>query len=356
MDRSAEAARLRPAYQRELALGTERFHHPRSTECPWCGSARLRTRLRTVDLIQRKPGTFVLDQCRDCAHSFQNPRLTADGLDFYYRDFYEGFSGEALKGFADADFTRKRYRAAARSVLPFCRPKRWLDVGTSKGHFPQAAREIHPSTVFDGLDIGEGVEHAERLGRVTEGHRGRLTDLAPKLAGRYDVVSMFHCLEHTPDPRQELAAALAVLEPGGHLVIEVPDPECLTSRILGRWWMPYFQPQHLHLIPLANLRAELESLGCTVVAVDRREPHIPLDLSGAVLFAVSRYLPRDDAPWYPAPPGRLRRALRRALFWAAVPPLIAAYAVDRLTAPLVRRTRFSNAYRVVARAGGVDGG
>ncbi|GAA2716562.1 MULTISPECIES: class I SAM-dependent methyltransferase [Streptomyces] len=349
MNRTQEVARLRVDYQRELARGTDRFHEPKRTECPWCGSSRLRTRLRTVDLLQHKPGTFVIDQCRDCSHSFQNPRLTPEGLDFYYRDFYDGLGADLTEWVFNGRGNRKRYRASARALLPFGTPRRWLDVGTGHGHFPQTARTVHPATVFDGLDVGEGVEEGKRQGRIAEAHRGLLTELAPKLEGQYDTVSMFHYLEHTTDPRAELTAARTVLAPGGHLIIEVPDPECLSSGLLGRWWMPYFQPQHLHLIPLANLRRELESLGCTVVAVERHEPHIPFDLTGAVLLALVHALPPADDPWRAEPPSGLQRNAREALFWSSVPVLAGVYGVEQLLAPLIRRTRLSNAYRVVAR-------
>ncbi|MGA5134028.1 class I SAM-dependent methyltransferase [Streptomyces olivoreticuli] len=351
MNRTQEVARLRVDYQRELELGTERFHAPKRTECPWCGSSRLRTRLRTTDLLQRKPGSFVIDQCRDCSHSFQNPQLTPEGLDFYYRDFYDGLGADLAEWVFAGTGSRKRYLASARALLPFGAPRRWLDVGTGHGHFPQSARTVHPATVFDGLDMSAGVDEGKRQGRIDEAHRGLLTDLAPKLEGKYDTVSMFHYLEHTIDPRAELTAARTVLAPGGHLIIEVPDPESAMSGILGRWWMPYFQPQHLHLIPLANLRRELESLGYTVVAVERHEPHTPFDITGAAVLALAYALPTADDPWHPAPPSGLQRKARTALFWSAVPLLAGVYGTEQLLAPLLRRTRLSNAYRIVARSG-----
>ncbi|MFI9307088.1 class I SAM-dependent methyltransferase [Streptomyces triculaminicus] len=351
MNRTQEVDRLRVDYQRELALGTDRFHAPKRTTCPWCGSSRLRTRLRTVDLLQHKPGTFVIDQCRDCSHSFQNPQLTPEGLDFYYRDFYDGLGADLAEWVFDGKGNRKRYLASARALLPFGTPRRWLDVGTGHGHFPQTARTVHPATAFDGLDLSGGVDEAKRQGRIDEAHRGLLTDLAPKLEGTYDTMSMFHYLEHTTDPRAELTAARTVLTPGGHLIIEVPDPECVSSAILGRYWMPYFQPQHLHLIPLANLRRELESLGYTVVAVERHEPHIPFDLTGAAVLALVNALPPADEPWHAAAPSGLQRKARKALFWSAAPLLAGMWGAEQLLAPLLRRTRLSNAYRIVARNG-----
>ncbi|GAB2960129.1 hypothetical protein GCM10023080_020220 [Streptomyces pseudoechinosporeus] len=50
------------AHPRELALDPGRFHEPRRPDCPWCGSRWLRTRLRTRDLLQHKPGSFALDR------------------------------------------------------------------------------------------------------------------------------------------------------------------------------------------------------------------------------------------------------------------------------------------------------
>ncbi|MGW1022368.1 methyltransferase domain-containing protein [Streptomyces sp. NPDC002577] len=335
-------ARRRPACLRELAQGTDRFHEPRRTDCPWCGSERLRVRLRTTDLVQHKPGTFVLEECLDCSHAFQNPRLTPEGRAFYGRDAHDG---PVLGARCDA----KRYRGTARAMLPFGEPESWLDIGTGHARFPEAARDVHPYTAFDGLDEGAAVHEAVRAGRIEEGHRGSLAELAPRLAGRYDVLSMLHHLEHAADPREELAAARRVLRPGGHLLIEAVDPDSRYARLLGRWWASYVQPQHLHLIPLGNLLRGLEGLGYTVAAVDRRDAHVPLDLGTGVALALDQCLPAADQPWRSRPPSDLQRTVRAALSWAASPLVGAARAADHVLAPLASRTRFANAYRVIAR-------
>ncbi|MFE0175802.1 class I SAM-dependent methyltransferase [Streptomyces sp. NPDC059002] len=350
-DVAQQVAERRPAYLAELAQGTERFHEPRRTDCPWCGSSRLRVRLRTTDLIQHKPGTFTLDQCGDCAHSFQNPRLTPEGLDFYYRDFYDGLGGKEAEKLFGAESSTKRYLSSARALRSFDEPECWLDVGTGHAHFPALAKQVLPYTSFDGLDLSDGIEEGVRHGRIEEGHRGFLTELAESLAGRYDAMSMFHYLEHSLDPREELRAAKTVLRPGGHLMIEVPDPECRYTKLLGKWWVSYFQPQHLHFVPLANLKKELAELGFTVVGVERREPHVPFDLTTAVALFLNCHFPKADVPWRSkaATPRQLK--LRQAAWWASVPLIAVAYGLDRFLPPLLTRTGFSNAYRVIARRG-----
>ncbi|OIJ97082.1 class I SAM-dependent methyltransferase [Streptomyces colonosanans] len=348
-----DAAR-RAEYLGELAQGTDRFHEPRRVDCPWCGSTRLRTRLRTRDLVQHKPGTFVVDQCRDCAHTFQNPRLSAEGVAFYHRDVHEDHAGREhlAERILTAHGGARRHRAAARAMLTFPEPESWLDVGTGHGRFPQAAKEVHPYTSFDGLDPTRRVETARAAGRVEEAHRGHLTDpeILARLRSRYDVVSMVHHLEHTPDPRAELRAALTVLRPGGHLLIEVSDPDCAFGALLGKWWASYGQPRRLQLMPRDNLLAELEGLGCAIVTTNRREPHTPYDIAGALTLALGRVLPAPDAPWRPVSPTRLRRGVRTALAGATAPLVVGATALDHVWAPLLRRTRFSNAYRIIARS------
>ncbi|MFG2130464.1 class I SAM-dependent methyltransferase [Streptomyces sp. NPDC048751] len=296
----------------QLALPVEHFHEPRRPDCPWCGATRLRP---------RKRDTFPIDECVDCGHAFQNPRLTPEGREYHRR------AAAAPPGAP----TFRHLRAVARAILPFPEPESWLDVGTGTARFPVAAKRVFPYTSFDGLDPTRRVERAWAAERVEEAYIGHLTapDIAARLRGRYDVVSMLHHLEHTPDPRAELHAGLAALRPGGHLLLELTNPQSVFASLLGRWWHPHTQPTHLHLIPPANLLVELEYEGCTIVTLDRHTPHTPTDLARATTHALSRALP---AP-------------------ATAPFTATATLLDRALAPVLRHTAFSNAYWVIARKG-----
>ena len=184
-----------------------------------------------------------------------------------------------------------------RMLEPFTTPKAWLDIGAGHGHFCAVAGEIWPDTVFDGLDQGEGIAHAERRGWVTTAYRGQFPDLADTLAGRYDVVSMHHYLEHTRDPLAEIDAAARVLPPGGYLLIELPDPQWPLARLFGRYWMPWFQPQHQHLMPAGNLTAALAERGLRPVATERRQAHMRNDFAIALALLLFRLVPDPAQPW-----------------------------------------------------------
>jgi SAM-dependent methyltransferase len=337
----------RPAYQADLAGGTARFFEPRRDSCPWCASTELRMRLRTSDLFQHKPGEFELDECAGCGHIFQNPRLNADGLRFYYRDFYDGLGEELLSSLFS--WCTESYRSRSEALRPFGEPESWLDVGTGHGHFCSVASAAWPQTAFDGLDMADGIELAQRRRWVRRGYRGMFVELAPELSCEYDVVSMFHYLEHTPDPHLELDAARTALRPGGHLLIEVPDPECRWGSLLGRWWLPWFQPQHLHLIPVGNLRRRLEDMGFTIVLEQHAEPNEPVDLLSATLMALGAVAPPDDLPWLAPRTGRVARAARAAVMAGALPALYGAGLADRLIEPVRARAGLTNCYRLLAR-------
>ncbi|MFF1302994.1 MarR family transcriptional regulator [Streptomyces sp. NPDC058307] len=185
----------------------------------------------------------------------------------------------------------RRLRSTARTMLPFPEPESWLDVDTGDADFPEAARAFFPYTAFDGLDPTHRVLHAQAAERLEEAYLGRLTDprITAHLRARYDVVSL---LNPHADPG-ELAAALALLRPGGHLLVESRD----------------------------DPRAELEARGCSIIATARRSAHIPA--------RVTTRLP-------PTATGPLTSAAR---------------ALDHALALLLAGTRFAKTYRVIARKG-----
>jgi len=336
----------RPVYEELLQGDLDRFFEPRRETCPLCASEKLTVHLRTRDLLQHKPGRFTLERCRDCNHIFQNPRLTIEGLDFYYKDFYDGLGERGMEfifGYQPAS-----YLGRARMVKAQTEPERWLDVGCGHGHFAVVARDICPGTHFDGLDLSESIDEAARRGWVETGYRGLFPDVAPELASRYDVVSMSHYLEHTLDPRAELEAAHTALAPGGHLLIEVPDPQSFLGRLLGRYWIPWFQPQHQHLISVDNLKRLLEESGFTPVEWHRGEAHQRVDFLFAAFLFLDRLAPPSNLPWRrPASvPGRAWRGL---VWLVGMPFVLLARITDRVLDPAVRRLGMSNTYRVLAR-------
>jgi SAM-dependent methyltransferase len=226
-------------------------------------------------------------------------------------------------------------------------PRRWLDVGTASAHFCEAAAELFPATVFDGLDMSDGVLSGQRAGRIVTAHQGQFPDLSAQLAGRYDQVSMFHYLEHTRDPLADLDAAVTVLADDGWLLIEQPDPQARSARIFGSWWPGWNQPEHLNMVTLPNLTKALEERGFEIVEVVHRDAHIPLEAFIVLATVLSWIAPGDSMPWRsPEPPSwaRTRRLVGKVLVAPLVP---VALFIDHVVLP--RMLHSYHAYRVIAR-------
>jgi SAM-dependent methyltransferase len=332
-------------YDQLIANGTEKFYEPRRTTCPMCNAPDLVVNLRNADLLQRKPGEFTLERCRACDHVFQNPRLSLAGLDYYYKDFYDGIGEQGMEFIFG--FGAQPYHARAKMVRELAQPARWLDVGAGHGHFCIAAREDLPDTRFDGLDLSESIDEAKRRGWIDTAYRGLFPELATQLAGRYDAISMSHYLEHTLDPRAELAAAHTALAPAGCLLIEVPDPEFFLGRVLGRYWLPWFQPQHINFVSVQNLERLLREHGFTPLAWHRGAAHQRVDFFFAAWLLLNRLAPSPSLPWRKR--GAVAAAWHRLVWTLGSTLIVTGVVVDNLIGPLFTRARVSNTYRVVAR-------
>jgi ubiquinone/menaquinone biosynthesis C-methylase UbiE len=346
---NAVIEKRRPHYEALIEKGASAFFEEERKDCPFCGSGELRQLLRTRDRFQRKPGLFRLDECAGCGLVFQNPRLGSRGLNYYYSDYYEGLGAEATERYYGLGQRGKARKA--RRVAGLVQPHHWLDVGGGNGSFCAAAAQVWPDARFEVLDSSSLAQGAVAKGRAAEVHSQPLVDAAHDMAGRYDVITMHHYLEHTTDPEAEAAAAHRALADGGILVVEVPDPESRYGRLMKSYWWQWLQPQHLHLFPVAAMTKLLERNGFQIVRVERAEAHIPVDFVSTMALIGMRLMPVQVAPWTNAK-GGWRGAVRHLMFIAFLPLLALARAGDLAWAPLARRGRhLTNVYAVIARRG-----
>ena len=107
-----------------------------------------------------------------------------------------------------------------------------------------------------------------RWGSSAESDRAdvRADELA-ELEDRYAAVVLWHSLEHLRDAGAELGRAVGLLEPGGVIVIAMPNPASLQARVFGDRWLHLDLPRHLVHVPAPALLARLRALGAPVERV-----------------------------------------------------------------------------------------
>jgi SAM-dependent methyltransferase len=117
-----------------------------------------------------------------------------------------------------------------------------LDVGCGGGLFLGVLQQRGARVL--GLDNSE---EAARAAWEQNGVTVVLGDLlrAPFAKGSFGVVTMFHVLEHLPDPGGFLRAARELLKRGGRLVVQVPNIDCWQYKLLGHKWNGVDVPRHL---------------------------------------------------------------------------------------------------------------
>jgi len=77
----------------------------------------------------------------------------------------------------------------------------------------------------------------------------------------YDVIVLWHVIEHLSDPWETLDAIYDGLNPGGIVVLAAPNPDSFQFKIMGRYWPHVDAPRHLILIPMRLLAEKLEAKG-----------------------------------------------------------------------------------------------
>lgn len=89
---------------------------------------------------------------------------------------------------------------------------------------------------------------------------------ASGLAGTADAVIAMHVLEHDDDTDALLARIARHVRPGGLVMLEVPNVDCIWISVFGRFWDAWYAPYHRVHFTRASLRSAVEGGGLTVVS------------------------------------------------------------------------------------------
>jgi 2-polyprenyl-3-methyl-5-hydroxy-6-metoxy-1,4-benzoquinol methylase len=154
-------------------------------------------------------------QCRSCGYVFDNPRPTLQALIGFYSK-----PGKYDSWLEELDLRERLWRRRLRKIRPTKKPGSLLDVGTGIGQFLSIARsdysEVH------GTEVSTAAVEIARQKYGLDLFHGTIDDLASQ-GKTFDNITLFHVLEHVPDPKAMLKICHSLLTPGGCLVIAVPN-------------------------------------------------------------------------------------------------------------------------------------
>ncbi|MGG7036874.1 MAG: class I SAM-dependent methyltransferase [Flavobacterium sp.] len=115
---------------------------------------------------------------------------------------------------------------------------RLLDIGAGTGDFLVVAQKngwqvkgIEPSEKAKTIAIGKGVGFAQNLSELE--------------SQSFDVITMWHVLEHVPNLDEYLSELKRLIKPNGTIVVAVPNFKSFDAEFYGKYWAAYDVPRHL---------------------------------------------------------------------------------------------------------------
>ena len=297
-------------YDTEQSFGTG-FQH-----CIACGSEEIglwRSKSFAAS-AQSDIRSFAIHRCARCGSGFLNPPPSSSYLRKVYAVSGHGLTrpitleevekGERLFPNATVDAERMA-RLVDKANLSDSR--RAIDIGAGYGfgtraltRLGYAVTAINPSTL-EGA-VFQAMNGFSPVPRMFE-------DYVPD--GRFGAAYLSQVLEHVVDPLPVLKQVAELLEPGGAVVIAVPNFRSLMVKLLGtRDNSCLWVPEHVNYFTMDGLAALLRQAGLSVVA--------SANVSRIRYNALSRRLRLR---------GTAERAARSAVKWLQRPPVFLA---DRL--------------------------
>ena len=232
--------------------------------CPLCGRQGANVAFEARDAMPTTgPGlVFAVVACKACGLSYTNPRPDYESIAGFYPTDYRPHR----KKFQPRSKVKSPWfsRLTGRGLperngeIPWQGRGRLLDFGCGSGSFLR--RMADRGWTVTGLDNSVAVAQIVRDELGLNVHMGTLPypELRP---GSFDVITMWHSLEHVHEPLAVLRDAYELLVPGGKLIVAVPNAASWPAKWFGSSWFGLDVPRHLTHFTPRTLREMIATAG-----------------------------------------------------------------------------------------------
>jgi SAM-dependent methyltransferase len=228
-------------------------------KCNLCGGQDYKRLFFARDYLLPREEEFQLVKCPQCGLVFLNPRPSTCEIGHYYPQGF--FYNPNIKKEAEYGDEKK-----VDIIERLKKGKCILDIGCAKGEF-LGKMQSKGWEVF-GVDISTmaSTYAREKLGIKNIYNQDLLDVNLPE--HYFDVVTLWHVIEHLPDPLGTLKKISRLLKEDGILIIECPNFDSLARRIFKNKWFPLFIPRHFYQFTPQILKKMLEIGGFTIEKIN----------------------------------------------------------------------------------------
>lgn len=259
--------------------------------CRVCGS-------NACKLFQKSEPPYHVYRCESCSFAFVHPLPDFKQLTEAYNQ--EAYYAEWIS--AQAKPRKALWAKRARRVLGDLKPGQLLDVGCGEGSFLNAAQQL--GWTVRGTEISaSGCRIAGQQWQL--GVFNGALEAAGFPSDEFDVVTLWHVIEHVPDPLSTMKEVARITRPGGRIVVACPNRHARIFNAayrLGRFRAPHlFHPAdrelHLSYFTVKSLRRMLESCGLKVACIDVDRGHVQPIKHGLDLAATAWHRASGGVIW-----------------------------------------------------------
>lgn len=235
------------------------------TNCPVCGSPDIKNVLSVKDYTESNE-TFVIAECNSCSLRFTQDVPDAASIAPYYKSENYISHTNTSKGLINRLYqsVRKRTLKQKRRLIERAsgiKKGRLLDVGSGTGAFANEMQQA--GWQVTGL---EPDADARAVGK--QSYNIDLADIGQFYQlqeSSYDVITMWHVLEHVHDLQGYIAKLKLLLTENGKLFIAVPNYTSKDAAAYKEQWAAYDVPRHLYHFSPRSMQVLMEKHGLRIL-------------------------------------------------------------------------------------------
>jgi ubiquinone/menaquinone biosynthesis C-methylase UbiE len=216
-------------------------------KCQICQNETFELYLNCKDHLVTAQG-FSIQSCKNCGFRFTNPRPSTTTIGNYYQSLDYVSHNDQSSGVINSiyrlvrNYTLKRKLALLNSVSK--KKGKLLDVGCGTGLLLYTCKKGGWSIQGTEPDVNARSVASSRLQQTIVPTIEEITDKD------FDVITMWHVLEHVPNLQKTLHELNSRLKRGGMLVLALPNSDSVDAKQYKEFWAAYDVPRHLsHFTP-----------------------------------------------------------------------------------------------------------
>jgi len=238
-----------------------------NNKCPWCGSDKAQINLWLKDDFLTKED-FHICECLSCGLLYTMPRPPKDKIGDYYKSEEYYSHQENKKGFIP-----KIYEAVKKVNLKHkikiatngLEAGKLLDIGCGVGDFIHVAEA--KGWNCQGVEPSEEAKEIARKRIKANIINSEAMETIPDAT--FDVVTMWHVLEHVDDLRWQVEQLQRLIKPNGRIVIAVPNYNSYDGQYYKEHWAAYDVPRHLNHFNKKTIVKIFKTKGLELVKTDK---------------------------------------------------------------------------------------